>query len=252
MRPFKSKPKPIKEYHWAARKNFGDGLAPLLLERFAGFQTEWDTVSRASVVSIGSVLEHIPPLWDGYVLGAGKLYEDSRLHLYGAGTEVLALRGPLSKKYYRGDCALGDPGLLADELVPVQSRSYDLGIVPHWSDHNLAKDKRFHSVKWSTLVIDPASDPISVVQAIGQCKKIVASSLHGLILADAFGLPRRFEPTSRFKQEGGLFKVRDYHQSIGMTFKTGETQRANRHTVETRKHEIYDAYRTLGFVLGSK
>jgi len=249
---FHRKPKAVKEYHWAAMPNFGDALAPLLLERFAGVATEWSTVSQANVVTVGSVLEHIPPLWDGYVLGAGKMYSDSRLHLYGAATKVLGLRGPLSKQFYRGDCAIGDPGLLADELVDPPERVYDLGIVPHIFDKDLAADKRFRNAKWNTSVIDASADPLTVIRQIGSCKKIVTSSLHGLIVADAFGIPRRFEYTKRFDKEGGVFKFRDYHQSIGMSLAIGETHAANPHHVETLKHELYDAYRDLGSVLRSK
>lgn len=243
--------KPVKAYWWNTRPNFGDGLAPLLLTHFADVQCEWDTVSRSSVVSIGSVLEHIPPLWDGYVLGSGKLYEESRLYLYGQGTNVLALRGPLSKRFYPGDCALGDPGLLASDLIPTPERIYDLGIVPHWSDVKLARDRRFINDKWSSIVIDSTADPLSVVRLIGQCKKIVSSSLHGLIVADSYNIPRRFEYTPRFDHEGGVFKFRDYHQSIGMNFKVGETQSPNPHHVETRQHELWDAYRDLGSILRS-
>lgn len=245
-------PAPIKQYYWNSRPNFGDAMAPLLLERFAGIKTEFATVQHAEVITVGSILEYIPPRWDGYVLGAGKLYPDSKLYLYGAETKVLAVRGPLSKRFLGGDCALGDPGLLADELLPVQTRTFDLGIVPHWSDKNLATDKRFHSDKWTTTVIDPTGDPLAAIAMIGQCKKIVSSSLHGLIVADAFGIPRRFELTSQFNQEGGIFKFQDYSASIGLELKTGETQVAYAHNVETRKHELWDAYRELGSVLRSR
>lgn len=243
--------KPVKAYYWNTRPNFGDQLAPLILNRFADVQCEWDTVSRAKVVSVGSVLEHVPPLWDGYIVGTGKLYEESRVHLYGSGTNVLALRGPLTKRFYHGDCAIGDPGLLADELLPAQDRIYDLGIVPHWSDDKLATDRRFQSDDWSSVIIDTTADPMAVIRCIGQCKKIVSSSLHGLIVADAFGIPRRFEYTPRFDHEGGVFKFRDYHQSIGLNFRIGETQKANPHHVESRKHELWDAYRDLGKILRS-
>lgn len=147
--------KHVKAYWWNTRPNFGDGLAAPILARYADVVPVWDTVARSKVVTIGSVLEHVPPLWDGYVLGSGKLYEESRLYLYGQGTHVLGLRGPLSKRFYGGDCAIGDPGLLADELVGPVDKVYDLGVVPHWSDRTLITDKRFRSDKWSTTVITP-------------------------------------------------------------------------------------------------
>jgi pyruvyltransferase len=247
MRLFKSKT--IKAYWWNSRPNFGDALAPLLLRYYADLDVEWDTVSRASIVTIGSVLEHIPPLWDGYVLGAGQLYEDSHLYLYGQGTNVLALRGPLSKRSYPGDCAIGDPGLLAYALVPTQERMYDLGILPHWTDGKLIADRRFINDKWSHIVIDPTDDPLSVIRNVARCKKIVTSSLHGAVIADSLGIPRRIEYTKRFDSEGGVFKFRDYHQSIGMKFELGVTAQPNMHHVETRQDELWDAYRDLGTLI---
>src|ERR1700722_901078 len=108
----------VKAYWWRGQPNFGDALAPLLLKRFAGLTAEWDTVSRASVIVTGSILEHVPPLWDGDIVGAGRLYEDSYLHLHNGRGKVWAVRGPLSAKAVLGsDFAIGDPGLLADELV---------------------------------------------------------------------------------------------------------------------------------------
>src|SRR5580658_55748 len=130
----------VKSYWWVGVPNFGDALAPLLLTRFAGLKVEWASISHASVASIGSILEHIPPLWDGYILGSGKLVENSRLQLMSMGKlqpKILGLRGPLTARGIPGDYALGDPGILADELVGQQEKQWDLGILPHFSDEEL-------------------------------------------------------------------------------------------------------------------
>jgi len=196
----------IKAYWWCEVPNFGDALAPFLLKRFADVETTWDTVSRASVVSIGSLLDHIPPLWDGYVLGSGKLYESSRLHLHTKTANILALRGPLSAAQSPpGDYAIGDPGLLAPELIPLPEKLYDLGILPHWSDHSLEHDPQFRSPKWSTMLIRPEWPPLEVVQRIGMCRKIVTSSLHGMVVADAYGIP------------GGLSTPRPWHARVSLS-----------------------------------
>jgi hypothetical protein len=54
---------PVKAYWWCERPNFGDALAPLLLERFAGIKAEWARPEQAQVVCVGSVLERLPPFW---------------------------------------------------------------------------------------------------------------------------------------------------------------------------------------------
>lgn len=236
----------VTAYWWNERRNFGDALTPLLLERFAHVNVRWDTVSRASVIATGSILEHVPPLWDGSIIGSGQLYEDSRLHLHTNTAKVLAIRGPLSARSVQGDYALGDPGLLADELVYVHNRDTDLGVVPHWSDATLATRPEWYG-NWTTKVIDVADNPLDVIRQIGRCKKIVTSSLHGLITADAFGIPRRFELNPHAsKYEGGLFKFRDYSESIKAAFEPGKVYEASRFYVEDRKHQLWDAFRSFG------
>jgi pyruvyltransferase len=242
----------VKAYWWneqaAGVANFGDALNPFLLKRFAGVDANWASISNASIVSTGSLLEHIPPLWDGTILGTGKLFGDSRLSLYTYTANILALRGPLSASGIKGDYAIGDPGLLADELVAddVDGREYDLGLVPHWSDPSLLGRPEFYNNKWRTTVILPSGDPLEVVRKIGRCKKIVTSSLHGMIVADAWGIPRRLEYAPALKNEGAMFKFHDYSQSIGAPLEIGKVIEASRFHVEDRKHELWDAFKAFG------
>jgi len=250
--PFKQ---PVKAYWWREVPNFGDALAPLLLERFAGIRAEWSPVSRASVVSIGSVLEHVPPLWDGYILGSGRLMEGSRLHLQqmtsGVTARILALRGPLTARGIPGSFALGDPGILADELVGPQEKVWDLGIVPHFSDKALGP--RFTALcpaPYLSTVIDPRGEPLDVLRRIGACRKIVTSSLHGMIVADAFAIPRRVEISPALAKDGGDFKFRDYSASVKMPLVTGKVASPNRFHVEDLKFAIYDAFVALGKEIG--
>jgi hypothetical protein len=185
------------------------------------------------------------------VAGSGKLFDREEPNTVHA--TFLGLRGPLSARGRRGDLALGDPGLLANELVETPGRVYDLGIVPHWSDTQL--EHKFQGLKGpggkpaSRIVIRPDEDPLEVVRKIGMCKKIVASSLHGIIVADAFGVPRRIEHTSRFDREGGMFKFQDHNAAIGLKFEVGVTQSPTRHLVQARQHEVFDMLKAARIAL---
>jgi len=237
----------VKGYWWRGVSNFGDALAPFLLERFANAKVEWAPAAEAEVVSVGSVLEHIPSNYSGYILGSGKIRESSVINLPDA--TILALRGPLSAKGIKGDYALGDPGLLADELVGPQDKQWDLGIVPHWKDKELAPRflELFKKSKAKLRVINPQEDPITVVRQIGACERIVTSSLHGMIVADAFGLPRRVELATALDNhtEGGDFKFRDYSASIHTPFEPGVMVHPIRGHIEDVKFAIYDVYQAL-------
>ncbi len=239
---------PVKNYYWNSVRNFGDGLNPFILKRFADVDSVWDTVSHANVVAIGSILEHIPPLWDGHVLGTGKQFRDSRTYLYTGTATVWALRGPLSARGIKGSYALGDPGLLADELVSDQipTRTFDLGVLPHWSDYKLSQRPEWYNDNWTTRVIMPSENPLQVVREISRCKRLVTSSLHGMIVADACGIPRRLEYTPTLDNEGGKFKFQDYSQSVQAPLEFGKMVEAPRFRIEDRKHELYDVFEAFG------
>ena len=233
-------------YYWRGVPNFGDLLSPLILAHF-GIEVEWASPADADIFCVGSVLDLVPDSWSGYVLGSGKLRERSTPDVSLA--KVLAVRGPFSAKGISGEFVFGDPGLLVDELVPLPEKRYALGIVPHWSDKELAGE--WDDSNPDTLVINPRRDPLEVVSLIGSCKRIVSSSLHGLIVADAFGIPRRFEYTPQFDREGGLFKFRDYFASIDESFTIGKTRKASRRAVNMRKDDLRSAFRSLHDFLAS-
>lgn len=232
-----------KLFYWTEKPNWGDRLSPLLLKHFSGVSSQWERPGKSDVISLGSLLEHLPSYYEGYVLGTGRLYPQGRTNLYTNTATVLALRGPLSAQGIPGSYALGDPGMLADELITDKpDKEFDLGIIPHWTDHNLVS--RFAQSK--AVVINPDDDPIAVVTKIAKCHKIVSSSLHGLIVADAFHIPRRFEVPEGVTSEVGLFKYRDYHQSIGETLQVGKMVQPSKFAVEERRFEIRDAFEAYG------
>jgi len=214
----------------------------MLLHRFARLESTWAKPEDAELVVIGSILEHLPKDWRGVVAGAGKLHEKSVIDLPYA--RFLAVRGPLSAKGLRRNVVLADPALLADELVGYADKEFDLGLVPHWTDTTLVKDPRF--AKFNPKIIDVSADPLQVLREISRCKKIVTSSLHGAVVADSFMIPRRIELAPRMlthaHQEGGDFKWRDYHASLGMKFEPGVLVSVDPHKVHELQHELFEVF----------
>ena len=235
----------MKIYYWNVKKNFGDELSGLLIKKFTKLSSEWSVPEEADLVMVGSILEHLSSDYSGIIAGCGKLHEKTKVSFPNA--KILALRGPLTARGVKGNFVLADPGLLADELVSLEDREYDLGIVPHWTDKDLEHNKIFK--KYNPLIIRPNQDPLEVIRQIGKCKKIVSSSLHGIILADAFGIPRRIEIAPRMQthphQEGNLFKFKDYLSSINMPFEFGVTREVDRNTITEKQHELYDVFQEI-------
>lgn len=221
-------------YWWRTVRNFGDWLTDTLLTHL-GVDHKWAEPGNADLVVTGSVLEHLPCCWPGTVVGAGKLHETSELHL--EHTNVLAVRGPLTAAHLFRDCAIGDPGLMASLIINPQAARYDLGVIPHWSDPHLPSRFAYGHV------IRPENGPMHVMTEIARCRKVVSSSLHGVIVADAFGIPRQAEQFPRMwnAAEGGDFKWRDYAASIGDKPRFGEMVTANHNLVAVRQREIEHA-----------
>jgi pyruvyltransferase len=238
----------VSGFWWTLVSNWGDRLTPLLLRRFAHVEATLSLPAAADVVCVGSILGNlVKPDYTGVILGSGKLHESG---IVPPGATILALRGPLTAMNVPGEYALGDPGLLADELVNVETRTHELGIVPHWSDKTLSSDKRF--TPFDPLIIHSSTDPLAVIRSIGSCKKIVSSSLHGLILADAFGIPRRFEPSAKWAREGGDFKVRDHNAAVGLDHKVGVVQQVDRNVIVDLKTGLARAFAHYGQIARAK
>jgi pyruvyltransferase len=241
----------VTAYWWPDVKNWGDLLSPLLLHRFSHVDVTWADPSTADVACVGSILGNwIKSDYNGIILGSGKLFSDA---LVPSHATVLALRGPLTALGVKGHFVLGDPGLLADELVTIDPKAHNLGLVPHWSDHTLALDPQY--TKFDPLIIHSSGDPLGVIKKIGSCRRIVSSSLHGLIVADAFNIPRKFSPTADWAREGGVFKVRDHCAAVGLTFAADgkhEMQQANSSRIADLKSGLWDAFSTFGAMIRAR
>ncbi|KKL20979.1 hypothetical protein LCGC14_2450040, partial [marine sediment metagenome] len=105
-----------------------------------------------------------------------------------------------------------DPGLLVGDVLPPEgARTDKIGIVPH---HTLADDLKLLELVASDsayVLIDPRSPAEVVCAAIASCAHVFASSLHGLITADAYGVANTW-----VAPEGqGRLKFHDYAASVG-------------------------------------
>lgn len=133
--------------------------------------------------------------------------------------KVCAVRGPKTRARLLDlgiDCpeVYGDPALLMPKIFnPKIKKSYKLGIVPHYVDKD---DPILTSLAQSEDVIiidiqDP--NPYNFLVKLMSCEAILSSSLHGVILSDAYNIPAQWVRLSD-KLTGGSFKFQDYYQSV--------------------------------------
>ena len=234
----------IKLTFWN-KPNFGDVLSPYLINKLSGEKiqykssyTSWKNAFRnflhyikcgqfgkiCSVtfpcehvlLSIGSILSYSGK--NATVWGSGFMTTDEPFK----GGHILAVRGKysnekLKKMGYEGCNVFGDPALLAPIVYPASKTSeYKIGIIPHWKEVDFFK--KAYSDKY--LVIDlRTTDVENVINQIVSCQYILSTSLHGIIISHAYGVPALWIEKGNIDTDGIKFK--DYFSSVGIELYEG-------------------------------
>lgn len=201
----------VKTYWWNMKPNFGDLPTPWILKHF-GVASVWAPIEKSDLVGIGSVIQRLPTSWSGMIWGSGMIREETR-ELPAA--TIVGVRGRLTQAMLEtaDGAVLGDPGLLVGLIVERQEAQWDLGIVPHYEHRDDKTLKRIADSNASVRIISVERHPAIVVREIAKCRAILATSLHGLIVADALGIPA-FWTSREPLLSGGEFKFVDYESVV--------------------------------------
>ena len=160
--------------------NFGDELGPHILTRLGYEVVRVESMADADLLACGSLLEAAAEdARPGAIVWGAGLMHGAPVDL--SMLDVRAVRGRLTAELIGMDVPTCDPGSLVPHLYERPPVRHGVGVVRHYVD------KRAYP--WADIVIE-ASDPVDeVIEAIGSCSKIASSSLHGLVVADAWGIP---------------------------------------------------------------
>ncbi|MET0997443.1 MAG: polysaccharide pyruvyl transferase family protein [Marmoricola sp.] len=205
---------------WTDTANYGDLLSPWLVGRVAQRPVAFAPANHASYVAVGSVVTRARKK-GSTVWGSGS-FGSERRSLFKSSAEYRAVRGPLTRSRLLDvgiDCprVYGDPALLVPMYFwPDVEKTHEVGIVIRHSEHLWRDVAPDGPVK----VIDFGSEDIdTVTRDILACKRIISSSLHGLIIADAYGIPNAWlgadgGQVGGSRPNGGEFKYLDYFASV--------------------------------------
>lgn len=202
----------VPAYWWDGHPNFGDDLTPWLLPNY-GVLPIHRVASRARLAGVGSILEFLPADWNGVVWGSGLMRGEAH-PLKSA--RILAVRGQLTRELVGApdDVALGDPGILVGRLRPRPERRWDVALVPHGHHRSHAPFLALaETAGYRVRVVNVHQTAKRVIREIGACEAVITTSLHGLVTADAYGIPAvwtSLEPALG----GGAFKFHDYESVI--------------------------------------
>ena len=238
--------------YYNGNPNFGDALAKSLIERLSGQMVVHGTCYESQLMSAGSVFG------DGsrFIAKEGQAEADASnqpLIVWGSGflepkipdgkltvrrrCDIRAVRGIHTREALvkcglleKGAAvALGDPGLFYPVLVPgcrETEKLYDVALVPHVLDRDKAVEvkKALDAAGLKVVQVDVLqANPLNCIREIAASKKVIASSMHALIVADSLGIPNRRLKFSEFFRENDKrqydqsdFKFKDYYSAFGM------------------------------------
>jgi len=203
----------IKSF-WYLSKNVGDTLTPIIVKYFTGqnviYTKRHDREKLLAVGSVMSALKNGDTVW-----GTGIMREKDRF-LNKDKCIFLAVRGKLTEKILGRDIGVyGDPALLLPIIYnPEIKQTHDIGFVKHYVDKNIFVDSKYKTNGLKFKNIDVEQDWQKFIRDIKSCKKIISSSLHGIIIAEAYGIKAEWMKGSD-KIIGKGFKFRDYLTGTG-------------------------------------
>lgn len=212
--------------------NIGDDINYYLVKELSGKKVinYWDVFhlkNKPNVMCIGSIVDWLTNS-KSVIWGSGAKYGGDYM-LPAKPHKVLAVRGPLTRQYLLSkgvDCPeiYGDPALLLPLIYspsnPTKKR-YRVGFILHFND--LSNENVSELIKYNDDVklIDIKYYNVwhDIINDIIDCELILSSSLHGLILSDAYKIPNIWIKFSD-KTFEGFFKYLDYFASVGRNTKS--------------------------------
>ena len=207
---------PLYYYREVNLHNFGDYLSVKLVERIVNSQVRICTrhSKEKKLLAIGSIV------WaarEGDVIwGSGVHPKHSLTDYHFRNLDIRAVRGPLTRQFlkekFNVDCpeVYGDPALLVPYFFPEFKRKenpkHKYLIIPHYTEQHLYPKDKFHNVIYPT---DPWEE---ILDNILDSQFVISSTLHGLVVAESYGIPARMLRTN---EDEPLFKFQDYFLGTG-------------------------------------
>lgn len=209
---------------WVDNGNLGDALGPVIFQwmlKTKGLEGKSVKSRNRHLLTVGSLIGL--ESFDAVVWGSGihMLYNVINLNEYAwiRKYDLRAVRGPLTREillYFGYACpeVYGDPAvimpLIYDPEIPDAAKEYDVSVILHYHLQNKSAfyQDELHYINMHT------SDYKAVIEQIKQSKKVISSSLHGIILSETYGVPAVFLNTGEYVGQA-LLKYYDWYYSTG-------------------------------------
>jgi pyruvyltransferase len=203
---------------WDQGTNFGDAINPILIEKIFNKKVCWVHhlyYPKTYLMGIGSILQKANS--NAIIWGTGFISNDCVLKE--KPKKIYAVRGPKTRQRLLElgiECpeVYGDPALLLPLIYkPTIQKKYKLGIIPHYVDKQSPILDKFKN-NAEILIIDIKNkEHFEFIDLLLSCEKVASSSLHGIIVADAYQIPSIWIELSN-NVKGNGFKFLDYFASV--------------------------------------
>ncbi len=215
----------IPLYWWHGHSNLGDELSPYLVEKITKVKVRYISqreYSSVKLVAIGSLLSddllhHSFTVWGTGTLTKGSFGHRNipcksvkwfplnkklkSLFFHYKQPDIRAVRGPITrnlliKNGYACPNIFGDPAiLLPDYYQSSYVKKHQIGLILHQSHSNISinlcecndKDICLISINRQSF-----KDIEQFIDEVCSCQRIFSTSLHGIIVAQAYGIPAQW------------------------------------------------------------
>jgi len=196
--------------------NFGDYITPYMMKKICNITVKKPInplkTKQVVLLSTGSIMR----LCRNSTIVWGSGIRDKNQNIKKG--MIRSVRGPLTRKRLISigcECPpiYGDPALLLPKIYkPKVVKKYKLGIVPHFTQYT--KVSKMYSNSDATVIDLRTDDVENIVDKMLECEKIVSSSLHGIVVANAYSIPVRWIKFDN-SIKGDDTKYYDHYHSIG-------------------------------------
>lgn len=197
--------------------NFGDILNPYVIENLTGVPPKFSPKGKG-ILAIGSIAKFASKATSVWGSGTQRMTDtlDSR-------AVYRAVRGPLTREAvlkYGGHCppVFGDPAVFLPMIYnPGKiTKKYPIGLICHYTHaHELRSS---NEVKNISILRESYEDIEKFIDELHECELIISTSLHGLIVSHAYGIPARWGRIANTNNSTmpDTTKFMDYLLSVGL------------------------------------
>lgn len=198
--------------------NLGDSLSPVIVEwmlNSRGLSLDCETSSTKNLYALGSILSM--GMQDTTVWGTGFPYDlfpkTREKHTFpNRKLDIRCVRGPKTRETLLSlgyDCppVYGDPAILMPLIyMPDADKNEDIIVIPHMNTEMAIRKL----VPDSIIVSMQTNNFKPIIDRICSARYVVSSSLHGIILAEAYGIPAVF---FQDREDALNYKYEDWYLS---------------------------------------